>query len=124
MKSDVYTKIMLAVIALNLTILTGVNLKPLTSEKVDKGPTEVVITGAKINSGSNVTGGASGDVLVDILGKLRTISLKIGDLSSAIKSSDNQPGPIEVDIRKVGGYDLGNYSRNWNMPSIPVEVRY
>lgn len=116
MKSDMYTKIMLAVIALNLTILTGVNLKPLTSEKVDKGPTEVVITGAKINSGrgSVLESRGSGDVLVDISNELRSIN-------SSINTDNNQEGPIEVDIKKVGGYSLGSY--NWNMPSIPVEVR-
>ena len=112
MKSDIYTKIMLAVIALNLTVLTGINLTPLTNEKVDKGPTEVVITGAKINSGrgSSLRRRGSGDVLVDISNEL-----------SSINSALNQEGPIEVDIKKVGGYNLGSY--NWNMPSIPVEIR-
>ena len=116
MKSDIYTKIMLAVIALNLTVLTGINLTQRTNEKVDKGPTEVVITGAKINSGSGsvLESKGSGDVLVDIRTNLRSIN-------SSLNNDNNQEGPIEVDIKKVGGYNLGSY--NWNMPSIPVEVR-
>ena len=67
MKSDIYTKIMLAVIALNLTVLTALNItshtdddkevKSLTNgesvETETNSPTKVVITGVQIE-GRNI----------------------------------------------------------------------
>ena len=114
MKSDIYTKIMLAVIALNLTVLTVINLLP--SDAIDDTPQEVLIKGVSINRSENV------DVLLD--GNLPYLPIRIEDQKSDLEVSINNPEetpPLEVDIKKVGGYDLGSY--NWNMPSIPVEVR-
>lgn len=59
--------------------------------------------------------------------KARIYSMQLDSANQAELISDQQKmiaedtPPLEVDIKKVGGYDLGSY--NWNMPSIPVEVR-
>ena len=118
MKSDIYTKIMLAVIALNLTVLTVINLLP--SDAIDDTPQEVLIKGVSVNP-SDYDKALDGD-------NLPYLPIRIEDQNTSLRVSvknyedfHTNSGPIEVDIKKVGGYDLGSY--NWNMPSIPVEVR-